>query len=66
VCGDGGTQPAVYALWDVNGDGCVDDLDLLAVLNAFGSTESAPDVDGDGRVDDADLLIVLFNFDAGC
>ncbi len=51
---------------DVNSDGCVDDLDLLAVLNAFGSTESAPDVDGDGRVDDADLLIVLFNFDTGC
>jgi dipeptidyl aminopeptidase/acylaminoacyl peptidase len=59
-------NPLFTPYGDVNGDGCVDDLDLLAVLNAFGSTESAPDVDGDGRVDDADLLIVLFNFDAGC
>jgi WD40 repeat protein len=59
-------NPLFTPYGDVNGDGCVDDLDLLAVLNAFGSTEIAPDVDGDGRVDDADLLIVLFNFDTGC
>ncbi|MGQ9901001.1 MAG: dockerin type I domain-containing protein [Fimbriimonadales bacterium] len=52
---------------DVNGDGCVDDADLLQVLFAFGSTGSDPaDVNRDGIVDDADLLIVLFNFGAGC
>jgi hypothetical protein len=53
---------------DVNGDGCVDDADLLAVLFAFGQTGSGlpEDVNGDGVVDDADLLIVLFNFGQGC
>jgi hypothetical protein len=52
---------------DVNGDGCVDDADLLQVLFAFGATGSNPaDVNGDLIVDDADLLIVLFNFGAGC
>jgi hypothetical protein len=53
---------------DVNGDGCVDDADLLAVLFAFGQTGSGlpEDVNGDGVVDDADLLIVLFNFGSGC
>ncbi|MFQ3611736.1 MAG: hypothetical protein SNJ72_09630 [Fimbriimonadales bacterium] len=52
---------------DVNGDGCVDDADLLAVLFAFGSDTGGPeDVNSDGIVDDADLLIVLFNFGTGC
>ncbi len=53
---------------DVNGDGCVDDADLLAVLFAFGQTGSglAEDVNDDGVVDDADLLTVLFNFGQGC
>ncbi len=53
---------------DVNGDGCVDDADLLAVLFAFGQSGSGlpEDVNGDGIVDDADLLIVLFNFGNGC
>ena len=52
---------------DVNGDGCVDDADLLQVLFAFGATGSNPaDVNGDLIVDDADLLIVLFNFGSGC
>jgi hypothetical protein len=53
---------------DVNGDGCVDDADLLAVLFAFGQSGSGlpEDVNGDGVVDDADLLMVLFNFGSGC
>jgi len=53
---------------DVNGDGCVDDSDLLAVLFAFGDTGSnlPEDLNGDGTVDDADLLEVLFNFGSGC
>ena len=53
---------------DVNGDGCVDDADLLAVLFAFGNSGSnlPEDVTRDGTVDDADLLVVLFNFGAGC
>jgi hypothetical protein len=53
---------------DVNGDGCVDDSDLLQVLFAFGNTGSnlPEDLNRDGVVDDADLLIVLFNFGSGC
>lgn len=51
---------------DVDGNGCVDDADLLQVLFAFGGQGGAADVNGDGIVDDADLLIVLFNFGQGC
>lgn len=53
---------------DTNGDGCIDDQDLLAVLFAFGTSGSGltrhEDINKDGTVDDADLLVVLFNF--GC
>jgi len=50
---------------DVNGDGTVDDSDLLAVMFAFG--QECPlgcpeDLNGDGTVDDGDLLMVMFNF----
>jgi hypothetical protein len=52
---------------DTNGDGCVDDADLLLVLFNFGATGANPaDVNGSGIVDDADLLDVLFNFGRGC
>jgi len=54
---------------DVDGNGCVDDADLLAVLFAFGDTGpnlGRVDVNCDGTVDDADLLVVLFNFGGGC
>lgn len=52
---------------DVNGDGCVNDSDLLAVLFAFGQTGClAEDQNGDGIVNDSDLLLVLFNFGMGC
>jgi len=53
---------------DVDGNGCVDDADLLAVLFAFGNTGTnlPEDLTGDGTVDDADLLEVLFNFGSGC
>jgi hypothetical protein len=51
---------------DVNGDGCVDDADLLIVLFNFGNAGGQGDANGDNIVDDADLLIVLFNFGSGC
>lgn len=53
-------------LGDVNGDGCVDDVDLLAILFAFGNTSGPEDLNVDGSVDDIDLLEVLFNFGNGC
>lgn len=62
------TNLPVAASGDVNGDGCVDDSDLLAVLFAFGNAGDCLDEDlnNDGVVDDADLLSVLFSFGAGC
>jgi WD40 repeat protein len=71
-CGDATLVMARNPFWrrngDVNGDGCVDDSDLLAVLFAFGRSGSGlpEDLNGDGIVDDADLLEVLFNFGSGC
>jgi hypothetical protein len=53
---------------DVNGDGIVDDADLLQILMSFGITCSGYcfyDLNRDGVVDDADLLLVLMNFGAG-
>lgn len=51
---------------DANGDGCVNDIDLLRVLFAFGQSGGAEDLDGNGMVGDGDLLLVLFNFGSGC
>ncbi|BCW96065.1 MAG: hypothetical protein WHS44_08450 [Fimbriimonadales bacterium] len=51
---------------NVNGDGVVDDADLLQVLFAFGSDDPDADANGDGVVDDADLLTVLFAFGSTC
>ena len=45
---------------DVNGDGIVNILDLVAVANAFG--KDAPDVNGDGVVNILDLVAVANAF----
>lgn len=47
---------------DINGDGVVDDEDLLAILTAYDTWNPTLDLTGDAYVDDADLMIVLFNF----
>jgi len=59
---------AIVSNPDIDGSGCVDDADLLAVLFAFGNSGSGldEDVNCDQVVDDADLLEVLFNFGSGC
>ncbi len=60
-------RPCSPSNGDVDGNGCVDDADLLAVLFEFGATgANATDVNCDGVVDDADLLAVLFAFGSGC
>ena len=46
--------------WDVNRDGQVNVLDLVAVANAFG--KDAPDVNGDGIVNILDLVAVAQHF----
>ena len=45
---------------DVNGDGKVNILDLVAIANAFGAAE--PDLNGDGVVNIQDLVIVANAF----
>ena len=47
---------------DVNGDGIVNILDLVAVANGFGTGE--PDVNGDGVVNILDLVAVANAFEA--
>lgn len=55
---------------DTDGNGCIDDADLLSVLFAFGGQGTGytrhEDINRDGIVDDADLLIVLNEFGGGC
>ena len=46
---------------DVNGDGEINILDLVAVANAFGEAE--PDLNGDGIVNIQDLVIVANTFE---
>ena len=45
---------------DINGDGVVNILDLVALVNAFGEAE--PDLNGDGVVNILDLVIVANSF----
>ena len=52
---------------DVDGDGVVGLLDLLAVVSSFGDCPDPPDpcpedLNDDGAIDFQDLLIVLSNF----
>ncbi len=44
---------------DISGDGLVNGIDLLALLNAWGTADAAADLNGDGVVNGADLLILL-------
>jgi serralysin len=59
-------QTVVRPVGDVDGNGCVDDADLLAILFNFGGNDPRYDLNGDNIIDDADLLLVLFNFGSGC
>lgn len=72
VLGQSSTEISAVALMripgDVDGNGCVEDSDLLAVLFAFGQQGDRlfEDVNRDGTVDDTDLLFTLFHFGTGC
>lgn len=60
-------NPYYQLTGDVDGNGCVDDGDLMRVLFAFGQTGVLPeDLNQDLFVDDSDLLIVLQHFEEGC
>ena len=47
---------------DINSDGAVDVVDLLAIIGAWGNTSGPEDIDGDGVVAVGDLLIVIGNW----
>jgi hypothetical protein len=53
---------------DVNRDGCVNDVDLAALIFAFGQSGVGllEDLNGDNVVDDSDLSLVVSNFGDGC
>lgn len=56
-------------LGDTNGDCCVDDQDLTAMILDYGTSgglNGQTDADRSGTVDDADLTIAILNFGAGC
>jgi len=59
-------QTVTLPTGDIDGNGCVDDADLLAILFNFGGSNPRYDLNGDNIIDDADLLLVLFNFGSGC
>lgn len=64
-----GELPDTLTLYlsDVDGDGCVDDTDLLMVLLHFGETwDGGEDINWDGVVDEADLIMVLMDLGQGC
>jgi hypothetical protein len=53
---------------DLNGDGCVDQVDLGILLADWGCSggDCPGDCDGDGNTDQADLGILLANWGEGC
>ena len=58
---EGGSASVKSAdIHDVNGDGVINILDLVAVANGFGKTE--PDINGDGIVNILDLVIIAEEF----
>lgn len=62
---DTGCSSGVYG--DIDGNGCVDDTDLLEVIYALGTcVVGCADLNSDGVVDDADLLAVIYALGTGC
>ena len=47
---------------DISGDGMVSVTDLLAVIDAWGGSNSDADINGDGTVDVSDLLEIVGNW----
>lgn len=65
-----GEETSVVNRLDVNGDGTVDNIDLVLVAAHFGETVMGsaipnPDVNRDGRVNIIDLLLVVNELNAG-
>ena len=50
----------VFKAEDVNGDGMINSVDIIAVINAIknGETTGPADVNGDGKIDIADIITI--------
>jgi hypothetical protein len=59
VLGGMNCQPDIPCIADVNGDGFIDVLDLLALIENWGVTNPQFDIDESGQVDLGDLLMVI-------
>ena len=57
--------PTDGSVYDVNGDGTVDNTDADLVVGALGTSDPKSDVNGDGTVNYVDLGLVLNNLDDG-
>ncbi len=57
--------PLPPARFDLNHDGRVDNLDLLMLIDMFGSNDSAGDFNANGTVDSADALLFSRHWDEG-
>ena len=58
-----GPCPGTECVWDVNGDGIVDESDVEAVTSNLGPCDVCPeDVNGDGVVDGSDVQAVATHF----
>ncbi len=58
-----GPCPGSECVWDVNGDGVVDNDDLQLVIGNQGPCDGCPeDVNGDGIVNGLDTAAVATNF----
>ncbi len=58
-----GPCPGTPCVWDVNGDGVVDESDVVAVTSNLGPCDGCPeDVNGDGVVDGSDVQAVATHF----
>ena len=62
-CFSGGIDATVFNEADINQDGAVNVLDLLIIIDQWGSTDSSADINGDGIVNVIDLLMVVGNWD---
>jgi hypothetical protein len=64
-CPDDDPCPGCMALGDINDDGTIDGLDLLALLGCWGPLQpgcECADINNDGTVDGLDLLALLGNW----
>ena len=61
-CLSGGIDAIVFNPADINQDGSVDVIDLLIIIDQWGTSDSSADINGDGIVNVNDLLMVVGNW----